>query len=119
MLPFLLLRGESLMAGYYSFIISDGSIKKELSSIQFAFSHKSVLSRNVNSVDSTVTVDLTDFTTIKDILVTSTKEITLTINGSAIPVTNFLFMEVSSLTSLTVACSDTTGSEVEIIIWGN
>jgi len=40
------------MSGYYSFTISDGSLKKELSSIQFAFTHKSVLSRNVNSVDS-------------------------------------------------------------------
>jgi len=106
------------MSGYYSFTISDGSLKKELSSIQFAFTHKSVLSRNVNSVDSIVTVDLTDFTTITDILVTSTKEITLTVNGSAIPVTNFLFMEISSLSSLTVACSDTDGSEIEIIIWG-
>jgi len=106
------------MAGYYSFTISDGSLKKELPSTQFAFSHKSVLSRNVNSADSTVTVDLTDFTTIIALLVTSTKGITLTVNGSGIPVTNFLFMEISSLTSLTVACSDTDGSEVEIIIWG-
>ena len=107
------------MSGYYSFTISDGSLKKELSSIQFAFTHKSVLSRNVNNADSTVTVDLTDFTTIKDILITSTKEIILTVNGAAIPITNFLFMEISSLTSLTVACSDVTGSEVEIIIWGS
>ena len=106
------------MTGYYSFTITDGSLKKELSSTQFAFTHKSVLSRNVNNADSTVTIDLTDFTTVTVILVTSTKEITLTVNGSGIPITNFLFMEVSSLTSLTVACSDTTGSEVEIIIWG-
>jgi len=106
------------MTGYYSFTITDGSLKKELSSTQFAFSHKSVLSRNVNSADSTVTVDLTDFTTIVALLVTSTKGITLTVNGSGIPITNFLFMEISSLTSLTVACSDETGSEIEIIIWG-
>jgi len=106
------------MSGYYSFSVSDGIIKRKLSSIQFSFSHRAVLSRNVNSGDSTVTIDLTDFSTVVAVLVTSTKSITLTVNGQAISVTNFLFMEVSALTSLTVACSDATGSDVEIVIWG-
>ena len=106
------------MSGYYSFDIADGLIKRKLSSIQFTFSHKYVLSRNINNADSTVTIDLTDFTTILAVMVISTKDITLTINGTGIAITNFLFMEVSSLTSLTVACSDTTGSQVEVVIWG-
>lgn len=106
------------MSGYYSFDIADGIIKKKLSSIQFTFSHKSVLSRNVNNADGIVTIDLSDFTTILVVMVISTKDITFTINGTGIAVTDFLFMEVSSLTSLTVACSDTDGSQVEIVIWG-
>lgn len=106
------------MSGYYSFSISDGIIKKQLESVQFAFDHKTVLSRNINNADSTVTIDLTDFTTVVAVLVTSTLDITLTVNGVAVAVTNFLFMEVSALASLTVACSDATGSEVEIVVWG-
>ena len=106
------------MSAYYSFSISDGVLKKQLSSEQFSFDHNSVLSRNINSGDATVTVDLTDFTTVVAVMVTSTLGITLTVNGVAIALTNFLFMEVSALTSLTVACSDVTGSEVEIIVWG-
>lgn len=106
------------MSGYYSFSISDGVIKKQLNSVQFAFDHRTVLSRNINNADSVVTVDLTDFTTITTVMVTSTKDITLTINGVGTAVTNFLFMEISSLSSLTIACSDVAGSQVEIIIWG-
>jgi len=106
------------VSGYYSFEIADGLIKKKLSSVQFTFSHKSILSRNINNADSTVTIDLSDFTTILAVMVISTKDITLTVNGIGIAITNFLFMEISTLTSLTVACSDVTGSQVEIVIWG-
>jgi len=106
------------VSGYFSFDIADGLIKKKLSSVQFNFNNKTVFSRNVKDSDSTVTIDLTDVGTVKTVLVTSTKEITLTVNGVGIAVTNFLFMEVSSLTSLTIACSDTEGSQVEIVIWG-
>ena len=106
------------MSGYYSFSVRDGSLKKEIASTQFNFTHKGVLDRNVNSADSVVTVDISEFTTVTAVMVISTLEIILTINGTAIAVTNFLFMEVLALTSLTVACSDTTGSEVEIVVWG-
>ncbi len=106
------------MSAYYSFNISDGSLKKEIASTQFNFTHKSGLKRNVNSADSIITVDISDFTTVTAVMVISTLAITLTVNGTAIAVTNFLFMEVSALTSLTVACTDATGSEVEIVVWG-
>ena len=106
------------MSGYYSFSVRDGSLKKEIASTQFNFTHKGVLDRNVNNADSIVTVDISEFTTVTAVMVLSSLPITLTVNGVAIAVTNFLFMEVSALTSLTVACTDTTGSEVEIVVWG-
>jgi len=106
------------MSGYYSFNVADGLIKKKLSSVQFDFDNKTVFSRNVKDTDNIITIDLSDLEIVKTVLVASTKEITLTLNGVGISITNFLFMEVSTLTSLTVACSNAEGSQVEMVIWG-
>ena len=106
------------MSGYYSFNIADDSLKKEISSTQFNFTHKSELNRVVNNADGIITVDLSDFATVTALMVTTTLAISLVVNGVAVLVENFLFTELTDLTSLTVACSDATGSTVKIIAWG-
>ena len=103
---------------YYNFRISDLSILKELKSQVIAYDNKKTLKRNVKSADGDVTVALAGLGTIAALLVVTTKDISLKIDSNTIPVSNFYFSELSALTSLAVACSDTTGATVEVTVWG-
>jgi len=107
-------------SAYYNFRISDLSILKELKSQAIAYDNKKMLKRNIASGDGKISISLSDVGTAKAFFITSTKNIDLAINETepSIVVTNFLFMEVSTLTSLSITCSDASGSQVEVIIWG-
>lgn len=103
---------------YYSFKIADTTIRKELNSESFAFDNKKNLKRIVKLADGDVSVGLTGLGTIVGIMVITDIAISLKIDGNVIPVNKFVFFELSSLTSLAIACSDTIGASVEVIVWG-
>ena len=105
-------------AVYYDFKISDSLIKKELLSQNIDFDNKELFSRTVKDANGIVTVSFTDVGTAKVLFLTSTKSITLEINGQDVLITDFIFMTLESLTSLKVSCSDASGAFVEAVIWG-
>jgi hypothetical protein len=104
---------------YYSFDVSDTLIKKNISSQEISFAKRTLFNRNVKDTDGDVTVDLSNVGTAKGVYVKTDIEISLKVNGNIIPVTSFLFMTISALTTLAVACSDTNGASVEIVVWGS
>ena len=104
---------------YYSFDVSDSLIKKNISSQEISFAKRTLFNRNVKSADGDVTVDLSNVGTVQGVYVKTDEEISLKVNGNIIPVTSFLFMTISTLTTLAVACSDEDGASVEIVVWGS
>jgi len=102
---------------YYSFELNDSVVKEVLSNEQVTFDERKSITRNVNSGDSTVTVDLTELGTIGALHIKTSGSITVTLNGQALAVNSFLFVTLDDLTSLTLACSDTDGYEVTVTLW--
>jgi len=104
---------------YYTVDLSDQELKKRLENQEIAFDERKSLTRNINSGDSSVTVDITELGTIKALYIKSSLPITATINGTAILVKDFLFTSLSLLNTLAISCSDETGAEVAVILWAS
>ncbi|KKL19257.1 hypothetical protein LCGC14_2467310 [marine sediment metagenome] len=103
---------------YYNLKVVDSLIEKELKSQSFSFDNKAVLKRIIKSSDGDVSVPLTGLGNTVGVLITSTKAISVKIDGNTVPVSKLLYMESGTLTSLAIACSDATGSAVEAVVWG-
>lgn len=102
---------------YYSLEIKDGQSKILLEDKEISFGEKLVIERNINLADSAVTIDFSSLGTIRALYIYSTKAITATINGSAILVSEMLFVSLTDLTTLTILCLDATGAEVKVVVW--
>ena len=103
----------------YQFKIADDLIKKVISDATLSFDNRVVQAINIVNTDSTVTIDLTELVNVKALFISSAQPMTVTINTKAISLTDFLFITVESLTSLTIETAETTKHAVEIVLWGS
>lgn len=102
---------------YYDLVIDN--LRKDFERQEISYTHEVHLDRKIIVGDSTVTIDISDFTTEKFLYIETSGEITATINGSAIVVNGKLFMEINGLTSLTIATDSTTDIDFEVAVYGD
>jgi len=103
---------------YYDVDLKDSETRKTLSNQTIEYSEKRFQSLLIKSSDGDVSVSISDLGTISGLYIKSTGEITATINGQSISIADFVLMSLTALTSLSIACSDTDGFQVDVMIWG-
>lgn len=103
----------------YKLILEDNLLHRETSMLQKSYTLSKLVSRVIKSSDNEITISLTDFTTVNALYITSTKPITVEMNSVDVLVDDFMLITLSGLTSLKVECSDETGAEVEVVLWGS
>jgi len=104
---------------YYSVKISDSFLKQEIENSTVSFDTRKTLFRKLAVADGSVTIDLTTIGTVKALYISSTGPIVAVVNGADIAIKKSLFMELTSLTSLAVSCSNSSGYDIIVIVWGN
>jgi len=104
---------------YYTLDLNDSEIKKRLENQPITFDERKSITRNINSGDSDVTIDISALGTVKALYINSSLAITATINGVAVLVEDVLLISLTDLTSLVISCSDATGAEVTVILWAS
>ncbi len=102
---------------YFSASFRDGGIRKSFEGQEVSFYDKKSISRNINNADGAVTVDISALGSVKALLISCDKPITVTINTEDILVKDFAFMTLIELTALGITCTDVTGAQVNVTIW--
>ena len=106
----------------YTIKVQDASLMRDFINRSLSYNSRIDIDRVIMDTDGVVTLDLTQLgagDSPSTLFVFASKEITVTINGTEIQVQNFLFMDVTNLTSLSVSCSDAVGAQVLAVVWGS
>ena len=102
---------------YFSANFRDSDGKKSFEDQEVSFYDKKTLSRNINSADGAVSIDISALGDVKALLISCDKPITVIINTQDTLVEDFVFMTLAGLTSLSISCTDADGAQVNIGIW--
>ena len=104
---------------YYSVSLKDPIIELSVDNSSVTFDYRGVFTKNIKSSDGDVVIPLTGLGTLKALYISTDKQISAEINGNpGIEIAKTLFIELNGLSSLTISCTDVSGAEVNIILWG-
>ena len=107
------------MSAFYKFELYDGLINKSLQNEEFSFDNRKTSSMNIVDIDGEIIIDLTELVNVKALYIYSAKPIIVKINSQTINFNDFMFIKVTSLTSLSIQTVETTAHLVNVILWGS